>query len=71
MGFKRLRDLRETSNYTQQYIAEYLKINRIVYSRYELGYRKIPINYLIDLAKLYNTSIDYIVEMHNKKDIIY
>ena len=33
MHFKRLRDLREDNDYTQQYVANYLKINRVVYSR--------------------------------------
>ena len=43
MHFKRLRDLREDNDYTQQYVANYLKINRVVYSRYEHGNREIPI----------------------------
>lgn len=71
MNFKNIRDLRENSNFTQQYIADYLKINRVVYSRYELGNRQIPVFYLINLSKLYNTSIDYIVGITNKKDINY
>lgn len=65
MYFKRLKELREEHEYTQDYIASYLKINRIVYIRYENGTREIPISYLIKLSELYNTSIDYIVE--NKK----
>lgn len=70
MIFKRIRDLREDNNFTQQYVADYLKINRVVYSRYELGNREIPVLYLIRLSNLYNVSTDYILEITNKKDII-
>jgi len=65
MHFKRLKELREEHEYTQEYLATYLKINRIVYSRYENGTREIPVSYLIKLSELYDVSIDYIVE--NKK----
>lgn len=62
MYFRKLRDLREDHDYTQQDIADYLNINRVVYSRYERGDREIPISYLIKLSKLYQTSIDEIVD---------
>jgi len=65
MHFKRLKELREEHEYTQEYLATYLKINRIVYIRYENGTREIPVSYLIKLSELYDVSIDYIVE--NKK----
>ncbi|MBE6815390.1 MAG: helix-turn-helix transcriptional regulator [Ruminococcaceae bacterium] len=59
--FKRVRDLREDNDYTQKQIAEILKIHQTTYSDYELGNLNIPVDVLIELAKLYNTSIDYIV----------
>ena len=58
---KRLRDLREDNDYTQKQIAEILKIHQTTYSDYEIGNLNIPVDVLIELAKLYNTSIDYIV----------
>lgn len=61
MLFKRVRDLREDNDYTQKQIAEILKIHQTTYSDYELGNLNIPVDVLIELAKLYNTSIDYIV----------
>ncbi len=61
MLFKRVRDLREDNDYTQKQISEYLKIHQTTYSDYELGNLNIPVDVLIELAKLYNTSIDYIV----------
>ena len=57
----RIRDLREDRDLTQKEIAEYLHIRQNTYSQYENGQRQIPINFLILLAKYYNTSTDYIL----------
>ena len=59
----RLRDLREDNDYTQSFVAEYLFVKQNTYSQYENGQRQIPISALIKLAELYDTSIDYIVEI--------
>ncbi len=61
MDFKRLKDLREDHDLTQQELADLLKISRPQYSLYETGKRTIPIDLLSKLAKFYGTSIDYIV----------
>lgn len=63
MHFKRLYDLRIDNDLTQQQVADYLVCNRQVYARYERGIREIPISMLIKLAKLYNVSVDYILEI--------
>jgi len=68
MHFKRIRDLREDHDLTQQEIADKLCCQREVYRRYENGIREIPISYVIELAKLYNVSIDYILGESNSKD---
>ena len=63
MGYyKRIRDLREDSDLTQQQVAEYLNMKQPQYNRYERGYRDIPSDVLIALADLYNTTTDYILE---------
>ena len=59
--YKRLRDLREDNDYKQKDIAEYLKIRQEYYSKYELGKIEIPAHMIIELAKLYNVSTDYIL----------
>lgn len=61
MYYKRLKDLREDHDFTQEVIAKKLKISRPQYSLYESGKRDIPVDLLSILAKLYNTSIDFIV----------
>ena len=63
MYLKRLRDLREDIDAKQATIAEVLKITRQQYSLYELGKRDIPAEYIKILAKYYNTSSDYILEL--------
>ena len=63
MYLKRLKDLREDRDLKQINIAETLKITRQQYSLYELGKRDIPAEYLKVLAKFYNTSTDYILEL--------
>ena len=60
--YRRIRDLREDSDLTQQQVADYLKMKQPQYSRYEKGYRDIPSDVLIALADLYNTTTDYILE---------
>ena len=68
MKFRRIRDLREDSDYTQQQIADQLFLTRSVYRRYELGDREIPAWALIQLADLYGTSTDYILGRTDRRE---
>ena len=61
MYLKRLKDLREDNDLTQDTVSKILKITRPQYSLYETGKRDIPVDLLRVLAKFYNTSIDYLV----------
>lgn len=56
----RLKELREDCFWTQEQVAQKLKIARRTYVEYELQNRMIPINLLCDLAILYQVSIQYI-----------
>lgn len=67
MHFQRLEDLRIDSDRTQVDIATFLGCQREVYRRYEKGTRQIPVDMLIELSKLYNVSIDYLVGLTNEK----
>ena len=66
--YRRLRDLREDNDLTQQRVAEYLGMKQAQYSRYERGARDIPTDILIKLARLYGTTTDYILGLTNKMD---
>lgn len=60
--YKRIRDLREDHDLTQQQVADFLSMKQPQYNRYERGLRDIPSDVLIALADLYKTSTDYILE---------
>lgn len=64
--YKRIRDLREDNDLTQAQVAEYLNMKQPQYNRYERGLRDIPSDILIALAKLYNTSTDYILGLKDE-----
>lgn len=63
----RIRDLREDSDYTQKFVADYLLCDQSLYSKYERGERQLPLDFAVKLAKLYNTSVDYIVGLTDKR----
>ena len=62
MYFRRIGDLREDHDMTQQQVADLLNCRREVYRRYEKGIREIPVSYAIRLARFYNVSLDYLLE---------
>lgn len=66
--YQRLRDLREDKDLTQTDIAKVLNTTYQYYSKYEAGKRPIPFERVIELAKFYNVSIDYIAGLTNKKN---
>lgn len=59
--YRRLRDLREDNDLTQQALAEILNVEQTTYSKYERGVRDIPTEVLIQLADFYNTTTDYLL----------
>ena len=67
---KRIRDLREDDDLTQEYVAKtILNCTRSAYSKMESGTRLISIDDLIKLADFYNVSLDYLVgRVDNKED---
>lgn len=58
---KRIRDLREDHDKTQQEIADVLNMHRSVYRRYESGERETPVWVIVKLAKYYHVSTDYLL----------
>lgn len=64
---KRIRDLREDSDLTQQEVAEYLGTSQTMYARYERGANEMPIRNLLKLCKLYSVSADYILGLTDNK----
>lgn len=51
-----IRKQREAKNYTQEYLAAKLKISQNAYSKIELGYTKITLERLFQIAEVLETS---------------
>ena len=60
--YRRLRDLREDNDFTQQKLAEMIGMSQTGYSKYETGENDIPTQILLKLSRIYNVSIDYLLE---------
>ncbi len=61
MRYQRIRDMREDRDLTQTQVAALLHMSQPGYSKYESGDNDIPTTILIQLARIYNTSIDYLL----------
>ena len=58
--YRRLRDMREDHDLTQNDVAKILGTAREQYNKYELGKQEIPFHHVITLAKYYKVSIDFL-----------
>ena len=58
---KRIRDLREDNDLTQEDLASQLGISKRTLLRYESGVSEPTISVLISLSLLFNVSVDYII----------
>ena len=66
---KRMRDLREDNDKTQQEIADIIGTSQTMYARYERGANELPIHHLIKLCKFYKVSSDYFLGLSDDKSI--
>ena len=57
----RVKDLREDYDLTQQQVADAIGITQRKYSYLETGTQQLPAEILLQLARLYNVSVDYIL----------
>ena len=63
--YKRIRDLREDKDLTQEKLAKQLNLTQRTYSRYENADSMMPLDVLIQLADIHEVSIDYLLERTN------
>lgn len=64
---RRMKDLREDADYTQEYVAHVLGTSQTMYARYERNANELPIHHLITLCKLYDVSADYMLGLSDIK----
>lgn len=67
INFKRIKDMREDNDLTQEDMAKILNVKRSTYSLWELGTNIIPIENLSNFADYFNVSIDYVLSITNDK----
>ncbi|MBQ4552155.1 MAG: helix-turn-helix transcriptional regulator [Clostridia bacterium] len=53
--------MREDNDLKQSAIAAKLGLTQTTYSKYEIGTSEIPVSVLIQLARIYHTSVDYLL----------
>ena len=69
--YKRLGDLREDADKSQEEIAKIIGTSQSYYAQYENGKRAIPFERVVILAKYYNVSLDYLAGLTDKPKKLY
>ncbi|WP_174850385.1 helix-turn-helix domain-containing protein [Streptococcus suis] len=59
--YRRIRDIREDHDLTQQNVSDYLSITRSAYAKIERCEHTLSAEVLIQLSNLYNVSTDYLL----------
>ena len=70
MIYKRIKDIREDNDLTQNDIANKLNVNRSTYANWENGDKLIPLEKLDDISVLFNVPFSYLLDKemsYNKK----
>lgn len=63
----RIEDLRTDADRTQRETAKMLHMHLTTYREYEQQMRRIPADFILKIARLYNVSTDYILGLTNDK----
>ena len=64
---KRIKDLREDFDYTQEYVTSFLGTSQTMYARYERGANELPIRHLLRLSELYDVPTDFLLGLTDVK----
>ena len=62
----RMKNLREDNDLNQTEAANIIHVAQTTYSGYEKGKVRIPVEYLINLAKYYNVDMNYMLGLTSK-----
>ncbi len=65
--YPRIRDLRTDRDLNQTQVAKLLGMSQTGYSKYETGENDVPTQVLIRLARVYDTSVDYLLGETNER----
>jgi transcriptional regulator with XRE-family HTH domain len=64
----RIRELRESRGWTQEYLGKLLNVQKSAISKYEIGRVQLTDEIINKLAKIFNVSADYILGISNIKN---
>ena len=64
--YERVKYLRILNRYSQEQISQKLILDRTLYLKYENGKRLFPLDHLIKIAKMFNSSMDFLVGITNE-----
>lgn len=65
----RLKELRKNKNLTQQELADKIGVNRMTYRNYESGANEPKFRTLLELAKIFNVTTDYLLGTVDENDL--
>ena len=66
--YHRIRDMREDHDLSKTKLAKMLGMSQTGYSKYETGENDIPIEILIHLSEIYQTSVDYLLGLTDETE---
>lgn len=64
---ERLKELREENDWTQEQVAQAIGVKREQYRRYETGLNEIKASHIIQFAKLYHVTADYLLGLSDER----
>ncbi len=62
---KRLKELREERGLTQKELSAMLNLNSVTYLHYEKSQREPPLYLLVEMAKFFEVTTDYLLGLTN------
>lgn len=65
--YPRIRELRKERNLNHTKMAAALGMSQTGYSKYEIGENDLPTSVLIQLARIHNTSVDYLIGLTDER----
>lgn len=65
-----IRNIREKLGYSQEYMAMKLGIGQNGYSKIELGYTRITVERLFEIAKVLNTDVFVLLQQSQLKEAV-
>ena len=67
--YENVRNLREDNDLKQKDVADFLKMSRTTYNHYELGHTSFTADMIIDLANLFKTTPNVLLNFNNSFEI--